>query len=385
MATLLSKKEGMPKSGELNAVGNLGHVYLDVRRRQLHCLNARARQLRDEGVPFTADDLARHPLRTESGEMVTAADLPLVRAWRENHACEATFLFPEAAGPYQRVTWSVSPIPDQKGHVAAVVGTVLAGIPEPDWQTLAGLAHDLRTPLQALKLLLTLMDRPSSRPEDAQEIHDRIQASAGRALDIGMELLEWCRGSVRRDTNQIGWFKLESFLEEIAAEQRVAAQQKSLTLLTNLEATRGLEVHIDRRRLGRLLSNLLSNAVRYTDSGQVQFSAAWQNAPPDPLAPITLPLGQTVASARVLVLSVVDTGIGISTEEQESIFHPFERGRAGKEGDSGGSGLGLAIVDRLVEELGLSLEVYSEYGRGSAFHLTLPSSVLRTKHRANEQ
>jgi hypothetical protein len=375
----------MPKSGELNTVGSLGHVYLDVRRRQLHCLNARARQLRKEGVPFTAADLEHHPLRTETGDLVTATDLPLIRAWRENHACEATFLFPEGAGPYQRVTWSVSPIPDSKGGVIAVVGTVLAGVPEPDWQTLAGLAHDFRTPLQALKLLLTLMDRPASRPEDAQEVHARIHASATRALEIGTELLEWCRGSVRRDTNQIGWFKLEPFLEELASEQRVAAQHKALTLLTNLEATRGVEVHIDRRRLGRLLSNLLSNAVRYTDSGQVDFSAAWQNAPPDPLAPITLPLGQTVAAARVLVLSVVDTGTGISTEEQESIFHPFERGRAGKEGDSGGSGLGLAIVDRLVEELGLSLEVYSEYGRGSAFHLSLPLSVMRTKQRAGEQ
>ncbi|HEY1861811.1 MAG TPA: HAMP domain-containing sensor histidine kinase [Gemmataceae bacterium] len=385
MATLLSKKEGMPKSGELNAVGNLGHVYLDVRRRQLHCLNARARQLRDEGVPFTADDLARHPLRTESGDLVAAADLPLIRAWRENGACEATFLFPEAAGPYQRVTWSVSPIPDLNGDVAAVVGTVLAGVPEPDWQTLAGLAHDLRTPLQALKLLLTLMGRSSSRPEEAKEVHDRIQASAGRALDIGMELLEWCRGSVRRDTNQISWFRLEPFLEELAAEQRVAAQQKALNLLTNLDATRGLEVHIDRRRLGRLLSNLLSNAVRYTEAGQVEFSAAWQNSVGDSLAPIALPIGQAVESVRVLVLSVIDTGTGITTEEQESIFHPFERGRAGKEGDSGGSGLGLAIVDRLVEELGLSLEVYSEYGRGSAFHLSLPSSALRTRHRASEQ
>jgi signal transduction histidine kinase len=74
---------------------------------------------------------------------------------------------------------------------------------------------------------------------------------------------------------------------------------------------------------------------------------------------------------------VVDTGAGISREEQESIFQPYERGRAAKESDSGGSGFGLAVVDRLVSELGLSLEVYSEYGRGSAFHLSLPAALLR--------
>jgi signal transduction histidine kinase len=88
-------------------------------------------------------------------------------------------------------------------------------------------------------------------------------------------------------------------------------------------------------------------------------------------------------SGRRLVLSVVDTGPGITREEQESIFQPFERGRAGKEedtsqqGDSGGSGLGLAVVDRLVEELGLEIEVYSEYGRGSSFRLVVPASMLR--------
>ena len=78
-----------------------------------------------------------------------------------------------------------------------------------------------------------------------------------------------------------------------------------------------------------------------------------------------------------MALSVVDTGRGIPPEEQESIFQPFERGKAGKESDSGGSGLGLAVVDRLVEELGLELEVYSEYGRGSAFHLLVPAAILR--------
>ena len=57
----------------------------------------------------------------------------------------------------------------------------------------------------------------------------------------------------------------------------------------------------------------------------------------------------------------------------------FDRGQAGKTGDSSGSGLGLAVVDRLVEELGLTLDVYSEFGRGSAFHLLVPAKMLRLK------
>src|SRR5262249_2597171 len=117
----------------------------------------------------------------------------------------------------------------------------------------------------------------------------------------------------------------------------------------------------DRWRLGRVLANLLVNAVRYTNQGRVEFSAAWREE----------------GAVRRLALTVQDTGPGISQEEQDSIFQPFERGRAGREGDSSGSGLGLAVVDRLVEELGLSLEVFSQYGHGSAFHLLVPAERLR--------
>jgi signal transduction histidine kinase len=118
----------------------------------------------------------------------------------------------------------------------------------------------------------------------------------------------------------------------------------------------------DRVRLGRLLANLLVNAVRYTpQDGRVELKASWRDG----------------SQGQVLALSVLDTGPGISQEEQESIFQPYERGQAGRDSDSGGSGLGLAVVDRLVEELALELEVYSEYGRGSAFHLLVPTYMLR--------
>src|SRR5262249_30256621 len=138
-----------------------------------------------------------------------------------------------------------------------------------------------------------------------------------------------------------------------------------------------IELYTDKRKLGRLLSNLLSNAVRYTSAGTVEFKVQWQREPQMPNLPGTASALVPEAVPGDLVISVEDTGIGISQEEQESIFQPFERGRAAREGDSGGSGLGLAIVDRLVEELGLKLEVYSEYGRGSTFHLVFPADMLR--------
>jgi signal transduction histidine kinase len=109
------------------------------------------------------------------------------------------------------------------------------------------------------------------------------------------------------------------------------------------------------------MMNLLVNAIRYTpQDGHVALTASWQ--------------GQ--AGERALVLGVADTGTGISPEEQDSIFQPFERGHSSR-GDSSGSGLGLAVVDQLVEELGLRREVSSEFGRGSSFRIVVSQRLLR--------
>jgi signal transduction histidine kinase len=251
---------------------------------------------------------------------------------------------------------------NNKGEIVGVFGSISLTQPEPDWQALAGLSHDLRTPLQALKLLVALLDSSTPVDDNLRGILDRIRTASDRALSIGMDLLEWCRGPIKGGRRaEPAWFALEPFLFEVVNEQSVAAQQKSLLLVTELAAVHNWEIHADRVRLGRLLTNLLVNAIRYTPSGSVQFRAAWQGD----------------GENRSLSLGVVDTGTGISSEEQESIFQPFERGRAGKDSDSGGSGLGLAVVERLVEELGLELEVYSEFGRGSEFHLVVPMRLLR--------
>jgi signal transduction histidine kinase len=348
----------------------VGQVYLDVQRQLLHCLNAAAQQLLKEGVPFTSADLAVHPLQTPEGKPVGKVDLPLLRAWREEKSVEVIFLQPRDQGPPLQLRWSASPIRGSGGKVLGILGTVIAGPPEPDWQALAGMAHDLRTPLQSLGLLVELAEGTTQDPGELRDLLARVRSSADRAMSIAQELLAWCRGPARKGRQpERSWQALEPFLEALAAEQAVAAQQKSLALVTNVAATRSWEIYTDRIRLGRLLSNLLVNAIRYTRRGQVEFTGAWREDR-------TARNGGS-PTGRKLVLSIVDTGAGISMEEQESIFQPFERGRAGKEGDSGGSGLGLAVVDRLVEELGLELEVYSEYGRGSAFHLILPGAMLR--------
>jgi Histidine kinase-, DNA gyrase B-, and HSP90-like ATPase len=339
----------------------VGHVYLDVSRKLLHFLNPTARQLREEGLPLIALDPEGQQLFTPQGEAATAADLPLVQASRKGMAVEATFFLPRSSGPPWLVNWTAVPLRDTGGRIIGVLGSVTCAPPEPDWQGLAELAHDLATPLHALGLQCAVLDRLPAG-EEVQRTLGAIRWAAARALEISRQLLDCCRGPApRRVAPQHGWFVLEPFLADLAEEQTPGATRKGLVLRTDFAAVRGWEIRIARVSLSRVLANLLVNAVRYTGQGHVDFTASWRGA----------------GAERVLALSVIDTGAGISEEEKASIFHPFERGQAGKDSDSLGSGLGLTVVERLVGEMGLTLEVASEAGHGSAFHLLLPADFLR--------
>jgi anti-sigma regulatory factor (Ser/Thr protein kinase) len=340
----------------------VGHVYLDVRQRRLYCLNDAARALQAEGLPFTPADLAQRPLHTPAGEPIKPSDLPLVVAWRTQAPVECRLLWPQPSGPAWQVAWVVSPVRDSDGQPVGLFGSVTCSPPEPDYRVVAELAHDLATPMQMLSLQSAMLNRFPQMDPNVQRIVDTICESADRAVQISRDLLKWCRAPTTwQSTVEATWFGLTPFLEALAREQDPAAQRKGLTLATDFAAAAGWSVHTDRVKLGRILSNFLTNAIRYTPAGRVEFTTAWRDE----------------AGERVLAVGVVDTGPGISPEEQESIFQPFERGKAGKEGDSGGSGLGLAVADRLAEELGLALDIYSEHGRGSSFHVLLPTALLR--------
>ena len=198
-----------------------------------------------------------------------------------------------------------------------MLGTVTVAPPEPDFRRLAELAHDLRTPLQAIGMLASVLDAPPSDAE-LRETLLRIRAAAGRALEVSRDLLEFSRNpSSRGRPVTPTWFPLSPYLLRLAEEQAVEAHASSLTLHVDLSKVDDVEVFCDRVRLGRLLSNLLSNAVRYTTHGRVEFTAAWRDGP-----------------EKTLAIGVVDTGAGIDPDEHDSIFEPWERGRAGKLSDT---------------------------------------------------
>jgi anti-sigma regulatory factor (Ser/Thr protein kinase) len=335
---------------------------MDVPRRRLRFLNSTAKELRAEKVPFIAADLADGALQRLDGQPATTSDLPLYVAWRDGLPANAQFLLNRPGGEFWQVDWSASPVWKNRSQLQGIVATVSCGVPGIDPLRLAELAHDMRTPLQALQLHGSLLERLLSSGKDVRASLEALRAASNRAVQIAVELLENCRGPVSRTRPEgFQWCPLEPFLKAMADEQTPAAEAKGLVLHTECAAVHGLEVWCVPLRLGRLLANLLVNAVRYTPRGNITLRAAWRYE----------------SAERLLALSVVDTGPGISAEECESIFHPYERGKAGHEEDSGGSGLGLAIVERLAKELGVRVELESGSGSGSTFLLLLPAKLLR--------
>jgi len=343
----------------------VGHFYLSGQGR-LYCLNETARQFLREGVPVVEEDLARAELITPEGHPVRPEDLPVPRARRERATCEATFLISGGQLPTRCLTWSAAPLLNPRGELVGVSATAVMTPQEPDWEELAGLAHDLRTPLQSLRLLVPLLESAVLLGPAAEAL-DRLRGAADRALALGQEVVDWCRaplqGSGRRGEG--GWVELLPLLEGLLAEEQPLAERKGLSLEADVGPALGLEVLTNGQRLGRLISNLLSNAVRYTATGRVRLGVGWRAGRPE---------------ERWLVLSVEDTGAGLAADEQESIFLAYHRGRLGRaDSDSGGSGLGLNIVDRLVQDLGMTLEVHSEPGRGTRFDLLVPAEVVRQR------
>jgi two-component system, sensor histidine kinase len=212
--------------------------------------------------------------------------------------------------------------------------------------------HDLRQPLHAMGLLAHSLQGPATPGEVPARLVECVDSMA----QIVDELLELARVDVAPVRQQPTAFALPALLQEAARAFEPQAQGKGLAIEVDCDAT--LVVSADRRHVARVLANLVSNAVRYTEQGRVRLRAH--------------AVGDTVEVA------VEDSGIGIEAAELPRIFEEFYQVGNPARDRRLGVGLGLATVKRLSDELGLDLAVQSAPGEGSVFRITLPRGVIET-------
>lgn len=216
---------------------------------------------------------------------------------------------------------------------------------------LSGISHELRSPLNAIMGYAQLMERDArllSQHRDAMAI---IRRSSEFLADMIEGLLDISRieaGRLELARNEI---HLVSLLEQVVGMFLLQAEAKGIRFRYELLTPVPELVRSDEKRLRQILINLISNAVKYTQEGEVYFSIKYRN--------------------QVAEFTVRDTGCGIPPEEQEKIFQPFERLYQPGIVNIDGTGLGLTITRLLTEIMGGEITLQSELGKGSEFRVSL--------------
>jgi PAS domain S-box-containing protein len=310
-------------------------------------------------------------------------------AFETGEPWEDTFPLRSKTGEYRWFLSRALPIRDAKGNVARWFGTntdvteqleaaaereqlldrernaraeaerrrdELAHVTESRARLIRGFSHDVKNPLGVADGWAEALERGvyGELPETAKRNIGRIRRSIRHALEVIESLHELAHTEAGDIAIKAESVNVRELLVTLAEEYRVTAETAGLSLRIDSPSEVPL-IHTDPGRVRQILGNLLSNALKYTDTGGV-----------------TLRLHQAeAASGREYVkVDVIDTGPGIAADQQERLFREFSRINPG---DKPGAGLGLAISQRLAQMLGGRITLQSEQGRGSTFSLWLPA------------
>jgi PAS domain S-box-containing protein len=226
---------------------------------------------------------------------------------------------------------------------------------------LANMSHEIRTPLNAVIGYSELLQDEAQDQGASQFIPDlqKIHGAGKHLLSLINDILDLSKIEAGKMQITPERFSLAGLIEEIEATARPLVT-KNGNIFT-IEITNELKmVTTDRTKLRQILLNLLSNAGKFTDGGDIRLSAT----------------RETVASRDWIRVRVSDTGIGISPEDQSKLFQDFMQIDPSTTKKYGGTGLGLAISRRFCEMLGGSIQVSSEVGRGSIFEFRFPTETM---------
>jgi signal transduction histidine kinase len=235
---------------------------------------------------------------------------------------------------------------DEKGHQLEIAGKHKS-------QFLANMSHELRTPLNAILgyTELILDEIYGEVPGKIGEVLERVQKSGQHLLSLINAVLDLSKIEAGQLTLSINEYSMKDVVYTAVASVESLAAEKQLTLRAELSPDLPLGQG-DERRIAQVLLNLLGNAIKFTDAGEVKVRV-------------------TSADGAFLV-AVSDTGLGISEVDQEKIFEEFQQADSSSTKQKGGTGLGLSIAKRIIEMHGGHIRVESSLGKGSTFWFTLP-------------
>ena len=361
-------KEPIPTSEEARQAASEGRIWLetvkiksvDVRVLSLPIFSGgRLRHLVQIGTSLSEMQSSMRSLRT-----VLLSALPFAVALA---GIGAWWLAGRALAPVDRITQSARtltakslhlrltplPVKDELGRLVDTLNEMigrLEGSFEATRRFSADASHELRTPLTVLRGELELALRSERAPEQYREVLSSCLEEVGKLSEIVADLLFLSRteGALRQKSP----VDLNETATEVIASLMPLARERNLYLRLNLDPSGSVTVEGDEGQLGRMLRNLVENGIFYTTEGGVQVE-----------------VGREGENA---VLTVRDTGVGISAEHQSRVFSRFYRVDFARTRAPGSSGLGLSIVKQVAEAHGGRVELESAVGRGSTLRVWIP-------------
>lgn len=214
-------------------------------------------------------------------------------------------------------------------------------------------SHELRTPLTAIRegICIVLDGSAGKVNQEQKDFLDVAKRNVDRLWRLINNVLDYQRLDSGKMEYDIKENDLNALVREVEQTMRLVAEEKKLMFSTRL--AEGLErVKCDHDRITQVLTNLVNNAIKFTDKGAITIS--------------------TQKSENAAVVSVTDTGKGIKQEDMDKLFQDFSQIGKGKERETGSTGLGLAISKKIVQQHGGEIRAESVYGRGSTFSFLLP-------------
>jgi len=227
-------------------------------------------------------------------------------------------------------------------------------------QFLASMSHEIRTPMNAIIGISELLSGTSLYDEQKEYV-EMIKISAGNLLNIIDDVLDLSKiesGKLELEETE---FNLRDVVEETAVSFVTQATKKGIELLCHIDPEIPAYIIGDPMRLRQILVNLIGNAIKFTEKGQVVVDVKTE---------------ERKGNRAILRFCVSDTGIGIPREKQAKIFESFTQADGSTTRKYGGTGLGLTISKQLVEKMGGRIWVESEIGKGSNFYFTISCSVV---------
>ncbi|SDY75373.1 hybrid sensor histidine kinase/response regulator [Tindallia californiensis] len=232
---------------------------------------------------------------------------------------------------------------------------------------LANMSHEIRNPMNAIIGLTHLLLKKENDVSLHHEYLQKISAVSKSLMNLINDILDFSKIEAGEMTLENQSFNLEDVMEQVKTVSMTAAKEKGIPLLVDVEAGTPVILTGDAFRLEQILTNLVSNAIKFTEKGKVSLHVRAE--------------GLLEEGKEKIVFTISDTGIGMTKIQAENLFKPYQQAEVTTSRRYGGTGLGLAISRYLVEQMGGMLTVRSALGVGSTFTCAITFKMAEEREK----